>query len=321
MVRAGAIALSLIGSSFLITFNFLTSNASVTGAVEPVLAAPTHTATATILFVGDMMFDRTIRTDLDRGGEALIFGQAEPLLQRADFTVGNLEGPITTHASHSLGTRPGDTDNTRFTFDPRVAGILAHYGFGLVALGNNHIADFGREGVAETKQYLEHAHILHVGDPFTLSTEPVVMEVQGLTIGFAAYDQFILPNADETRAAILSARALGADFVVVLAHWGDEYEPAPPDTVRALAASFSAAGADLIVGTHSHVIGEAEEIGTTQVYYSLGNFIFDQYWEDSVRCGLAVLVTLTKEGATAKAKYESVHTHLEPGGATSLGCN
>ena len=272
-------------------------------------------------FVGDIMLDRTIRTIVEKEGSDAIFGKINSFLQQADFVVGNLEGPITNFKSQSVGTRPGEAHNTRFTFDPSVAGILASLGFTVVAIGNNHIADFGQEGIAQTKQHLAAVGIQPVGDPFSDSSEPVIEEVQGVVIAFAAYDEFILPDAEKTREAITRASEAGADFVVVLAHWGNEYESAPPPRVRTLAATFAAAGAHLIIGTHPHVIGEVEDIGSTRVYYSLGNFVFDQYWNESVRCGLAVSLTLTKVGTTTTASYIEQNVGLTRSGATVLGCN
>ena len=106
-----------------------------------------------------------------------------------------------------------------------------------------------------------------------------------------------------------------------MAHWGIEYQSAPPSYVRVLARKFSLAGADLVIGTHPHVIGEMEDIGTTRVYYSLGNFVFDQYWDELVRCGLAVELSLTKVGATTTAFYVEQEVGLLRSGASVLGCS
>jgi poly-gamma-glutamate capsule biosynthesis protein CapA/YwtB (metallophosphatase superfamily) len=68
------------------------------------------------------------------------------------------------------------------------------------------------------------------------------------------------------------------------------------------------------------VIGEEEDYGGARIYYSLGNFIFDQYWDASVRCGLTVKATFTKTGTTTSASYLETRTYLNPGGATTVGC-
>jgi len=108
---------------------------------------------------------------------------------------------------------------------------------------------------------------------------------------------------------------------VVLPHWGEEYIVEPRADVKERALRMSQAGADLIVGTHSHIIGLQEDIAHTRVYYSLGNFVFDQYWEESVRCGLVVSATLTKEMGSTKAAYEETRVGMIKDGRTVRGCS
>jgi poly-gamma-glutamate synthesis protein (capsule biosynthesis protein) len=81
--------------------------------------------------------------------------------------------------------------------------------------------------------------------------------------------------------------------VIVYAHWGEEYID-PPASVRKTAKLFAESGADLIVGSHPHIVQSNEMIGDTPVYYSLGNFIFDQYWNAKVTNGLALLVHISE---------------------------
>lgn len=271
---------------------------------------------ARVLFVGDMMFDRHIRTALSRG--ASLLAGAAPLLGEADLNVGNLEGPVTDNPSQSQGTKVGDLANMRFTFDPAIRTLLNEYGFGLVSIGNNHIRDYGDEGVRSTTTYLADAGIAYVGDPSGRSPEPVVKEVNGVRIAFVAYSDFVRGDAERARRVIESSTA---DATVVLAHWGNEYEAEPPERVRELARSFAATGADLVIGSHPHVIGSVEDIGQTRVYYSLGNFVFDQYWEPSVRCGLAVTATFTKRGSGTGISYEEAQIGMHNNGTTMLGCS
>lgn len=269
---------------------------------------------ARVVFVGDLMFDRYIRTVLERDGEEAVLGDVAPLLSEAELTVGNLEGPITDHSSQSQGTKVGDLTNMRFTFSPSVAKLLHTYGFDLVSIGNNHIRDFGEEGVESTIAYLEGAAIAVVGD---IAPEPVIRDVEGVRLAFVSYSDFV--RADGERALHAIERA-DADAVIVLAHWGTEYENEPPARIRELARSFVLAGADLVIGSHPHVIGTVEDIGTARVYYSLGNFVFDQYWEPSVRCGLAITATFRKEKEGTRVQYDEARVGMRSNGATVLGC-
>ena len=274
-----------------------------------------------VLFTGDLMFDRTIRLALEKaGGREKLFEGVSPLLSGADAVVGNLEGPVTHFESVSEKSAVGDPANTRFTFPSFVPAFLHEKGFRVVSIGNNHVMDFGTEGLEETKERLTRSTILFVGDPSRESGEPVTLRLKGITIAFAGYNDFLASDPERTRAALRAGRDVGADFVVVLAHWGEEYDPLPSTRIRTLARSFVSAGADLIVGTHSHVVGEREDLGFARVYYSLGNFVFDQYFSDDVRCGMAVKLTLTKERTRTVPQYEDVAIGLMPGARTVLGC-
>jgi gamma-polyglutamate biosynthesis protein CapA len=306
-------------AAFGVSFSLLESRTVVfrtpTGSAQTV--AKTEPKQATLLFVGDLMFDRYIRTVLERDGGDAVLKEVASVLTATDLTIGNLEGPITTNASQSQGTKVGALTNMRFTFSPEVTELLRTHGFDLVSIGNNHINDFGVAGVRSTTSYLAAADIGYVGDPTGTSPEPVVRDVQGISVVFVAYSDFVGGDAARARTAL---QKTDADVVVVLAHWGNEYETEPPARVRELARSFAEAGADLIIGSHPHVIGSVEDIGTTRVYYSLGNFVFDQYWEPAVRCGLAVKATVTTEGEQTRIEYEETRVGMKDTGATVIGC-
>lgn len=271
---------------------------------------------AQVLFVGDMMFDRHIRSSLARGTDVL--GDVSDLLAAADLNVGNLEGPVTDYPSQSRGTKVGDLTNMRFTFAPEIRELLLAHNFRFVSIGNNHIRDYGDEGVRQTTAYLAASGIGYVGDPSGAQTEPVIKEVNGIRIAFVSYSDF--RTGDAGRASEAIARA-DADATVVLAHWGNEYEPEPSPRIRELAHSFVLAGADLVIGSHPHVIGSVEDVGPARIYYSLGNFVFDQYWERSVRCGLAVTATFAKRGNATTIQYQETQVGMQTDGRTVLGCS
>lgn len=271
-----------------------------------------------MVFVGDLMFDRYIRTKLETLGSEQVLGGVATLLRGADMAVGNLEGPITADASVSRGTAVGDASNMRFTFATSTGALLHSYGFDLVSIGNNHILDFGPEGVHETAQWLRSAGISYVGDPREVAPEVVMQEAQGVRVAFLAYNDFLGPRADAVREAVASAQ--GADVVVVLAHWGEEYLPEPPERARSLGRSFIDAGADMVIGSHPHVVQPSEDYNGGRIYYSLGNFVFDQYWNPRVRCGKAVSVTVRKEGDDVGVSYEERDVGMERDGRTVLGC-
>jgi len=308
------VALLLVGA-------FLALPVSEYVEVPFVSAEPEEEQRATIVFVGDIMLDRHIRRMMETHGALHVLGGVRPLLESADITAGNLEGPITDSASVSGGTKVGDLNNMRFTFPPPSASTLSSFGFDLVSIGNNHMRDFGTGGVESTKRHLSAAGISYIGDPNGAELAPVIKEVNGITIAFVAFNEFLGWDPEWTVQGIRDAKRGGADLVVVMSHWGDEYIPEPPERVRAHFSQFKDAGANLIIGSHPHIIGIREDIDGMRVYYSLGNFVFDQYWNPEVRCGLAVTVEVLKKRDTVEFVYEETKVGMERDGRTVLGCS
>lgn len=239
-----------------------------------------------ILFVGDMMFDRKIREITEEKGGDYIFSCIKDLLKSVDFVVGNLEGPITLNNSLSKGSKVGSQNNYRFTFPTTTAKLLKENNFGVVSLGNNHIGNFGQEGVLSTRQYLDEVDVGHFGG---LKDDEYIYykDINNISFAFISYNFFGGNDYNFVAEKIRSENSLGKK-VVIFAHWGDEYSN-NIENLKFIAKKFVEAGASLIVGSHPHIVLSNENVDDVPVYYSLGNFIFDQYWEESVRNGLAVL--------------------------------
>lgn len=266
----------------------------------------TPQARVAIIFGGDMLFDRTIRTAMEREGEDYVFSCIADLLRGADLVVANLEGPITSYPSKSVGTPPGEDGNYTFTFPTSTAGLLARHNIRLVNIGNNHIMNFSREGLFETKRWLDAASVGHFGDPDLPESERVERTViRGMPFSFVNWSDWTSDKTDHTVAQVRTEREAGRT-VVVYAHWGEEYEP-PPARVKQLAHSFVEAGASIVVGSHPHIVQEHEiyhsstslTTGGRHIYYSLGNLVFDQYWDESVRRGLLLRVSFTPTGTVS----------------------
>lgn len=256
-----------------------------------------------VLFGGDMMFDRSVRGVAAAQGGDYLFSCIDPTLRGADFVVANLEGPITTNASLSASSTPGSPNNFVFTFPPSTAALLASHHVGAVNLGNNHILNWGVAGVVETMQYLRAAGVLYFGQPAlagdSLSESVLHKNLNGVHLAFITYNEFdpagSVEEASTTLAHIASAKAAG-EVPVVYTHWGVEYATSSPARIHALAHEFAEAGAALVIGSHPHVVEEHEEYKGVPIYYSLGNFIFDQFFSTEVDHGLLLKVTLTQGG-------------------------
>ncbi len=253
-----------------------------------------------LLFTGDMLFDRSVRGVMGERGDDFIFSCIKPILESADMVVGNLEGPITAHPSRSIGTAPGDGDNYVFTFPVSTADLLARHNIRMVNLGNNHLLNFGAAGAASTTELLARAGVGYFGDPLRGSV--AAGRFGGVPVAFIGYNEFdaeigATQAASTTVAHIIAARADGY-LPVVYAHWGDEYATSSSPEQRALARRFVDAGAEIVIGSHPHVVQEHEFYKGAYVYYSLGNFVFDQYWNAEVSRGLLLEVELTGAGVS-----------------------
>jgi poly-gamma-glutamate synthesis protein (capsule biosynthesis protein) len=236
-----------------------------------------------IAFLGDTLLGGQAQRILERRGYAYAFDGLAPVLAGADLVVANLEGPLTSR------DRPAakDTDGRRrwwYRALPESVSALAEAGIGLVSLANNHVLDFGAEGLAETLATLDAAGIAHcgAGPDLRAASAPATVTVGGLRVGFCAamqryrmyeaeslYATAERPGPCRLRPAHLPTPG-DVDLWVALVHWGRTYRPVT-DRQRRLAAALVGAGADLVVGTHPHVVQPLELVAGRPVLYSIGN--------------------------------------------------
>lgn len=265
---------------------------------------PVH---ADIIFGGDMMFDRTLRTYAARYGGDYLFACLDPLFSKADLVIANLEGPITANPSISLNSAPGDGNNYTFTFPTTTAPLLLAHNVGVVSIGNNHIMNFGLDGLAQTKRALTAAGVDYFGDPDSLESERVERRtVGGIPFSFINWSDWTPvaePSASDGAGELnpitnqISREKAAGRVVIVYAHWGEEYLPAT-DREKRLARMLVDQGADIVLGSHPHVVQEHEVYHGKHIFYSLGNLIFDQYWNDAVSHGLLVRVSFDIHGVS-----------------------
>lgn len=279
---------------------------------------PTKNPTVTIVFTGDTMLDRNIRLKAKQNGYAALLGpQLTNLLKSADYSMTNLEGPVTDNTSVSVGSEVGSTRNFIFTFAPESTSFLKQANITIVNLGNNHILNFGEEGLAQTYSHLKSAEINYFG--FTGNSHPsesttLIIEHDGAKIGFVNYNQFIEGGQSQAFTDISNLKDQ-VDFLVMYTHWGNEYIQENQAMIN-LAHQFIDAGSDLIIGSHPHVINGHEEYQGKHIYYSLGNFIFDQYFDAEVKKGMVVEATITPK--TKEVSLKEFIVQIEPNGETEL---
>lgn len=158
--------------------------------------------------------------------------------------------------------------------------------------------NFGLDGLTETKTSLDTAGVLYFGEPDLGESERVErVSVRGIPLSFVNWSDWTSDKIDDTIAQVRK-EADTDRIVVVYAHWGEEYVP-PPQRVKQIAHSFVDAGAEIVIGSHPHIVQESEVYRDKYIYYSLGNFVFDQYWEEAVRRGLLLRVKFTPKGVSS----------------------
>lgn len=272
---------------------------------QKIFSSEENSKPTSLLFVGDIMLDRTIRKDGELYGYENIFACLEEEFKKYDEVIGNLEGTITSNKSVSRDAEYLSPESYRFTFDKKAVESLKNIGLSIVSIGNNHIRDFGNDGIIQTIQAGFDLELDIFGDPRTSSQGYIIKNIKGNRVAFIAYNQFF-GTVNQTFEDLEAAKK-ASDIQIIFTHWGDEYVPVRGG-IKTLAHNFVDKGADLIIGTHPHVIQENETYKGVEIFYSLGNFIFDQYWEEAVRNGLLVNVSIEDKKiiSTQKIFSESI---------------
>ena len=283
--------------------------------IKPVAMANTYIK---IMFAGDLMFDRGIRYYAGlNGGNDYIFQNISGFLKKNDLNVVNLEGSITNNKSKSAGSAIGSANNYYLTFDPSVAKTLFDQNIKIVSLGNNHILNFGRDGLKQTKSYLDQAHVDYFGAPDY--PKSISTKINNVHITFVNYNEFAQMDLEAEQKSTLEEiqKAKGfSDIIFVYCHWGVEYAPNPTAEQIVLAHQFIDAGADAVLGSHPHVTQPLEIYKNKRIYYSLGNFIFDQYFDENVRNSLGVIIKINTR--TKQFEFTEQKFYLQSGGQTIL---
>jgi len=260
-------------------------------ATPTTVPSPSQRWPVTLAAVGDIMLARSVSSWITEESPAGPFAHVRELLLATDVTVGNLECVL---------SERGRAEPKGYTFraPPLAANGLAQAGFDVLALANNHTLDYGVDALLDTVDALRGAGIEPVGAgrDDTEAYAPVVVERDGVRLAFlsfgevpneAGYDMTLWTAAsdkpgiawvDEERLAAGIERAQAdADIVVVFFHFGNEGWSSPSARQRTVARAAIDAGANLVLGTHPHVLQEVEEYEGGLIAYSLGNFVFDGF--------------------------------------------
>lgn len=249
------------------------------------------------------MLSRGVASAINRANDPLLpFKQLDNLLKSTDFNFGNLESPISGNDG-ILGKGLSFNAHTRDIIG------LKTYNFKVLNLANNHALDQRIAGLRYTQKYLKDQNItyLGVGENPEEAWQPKVLDINGFHIGFvgASYasvndggvsrNDYVARIEDRERLKNSIARLKPqVDFIVVTMHAGIEYtrQPAKPQVDFAHAAIDY--GADIVIGAHPHWVQTIERYNGKYIFYSLGNFIFDQEWSRETKEGLVLKINLQK---------------------------
>ncbi|MBR6451661.1 MAG: CapA family protein [Lachnospiraceae bacterium] len=276
----------------------------------------------TISFIGDINFCEdyaNMRVLRDQEGGRLsgcILPDVMETMRSADIMMANNE--------FAYSDRGSPTDGKKYTFraKPEHVEKLHEMGVDIVALANNHAYDWGPDALMDTFDLLREHKIPYVGAGRNLAEamHPVYVKVNGRTIAFVAATQIErTPNPDTKEATetepgvlrtldptkfltVIDEAEHNADFTIVYVHWGSENTDLVEESQRELAQKYVNAGADLIIGDHSHCLQGIDYVGGVPIFYSLGNFWFNSKRVDT--CIVSVTIDTTRAEADPESETE-----------------
>lgn len=312
-------------------------DAEPTSAPTPIpTAVPTPTpmpvVTASILSAGDVIMHAAViksgKMADDTYDYRYIFDEVRPYIEEADFSIVSYEG-VTMETDRNYSGYPN------FNAPPAIMSAFSDIGFDMVNQANNHCLDRKLKGLLETRDIIRKENMQVIGT-YSDAAEPRsrIQDLNGIRVGFLAYTYSCNMNentlTEEERNTYLSmisrnkmkteieALSPEVDFVVVLMHWGTEYRKEPNNEQKELAQDLFSWGADIILGSHPHVVEASETLEvngeTKYVIYAMGNFLSNQikgtidnknineFTED----GMMISLTLQKDMGTGEASLVSV---------------
>ena len=254
-----------------------------------------------------------------------MFADLRPIVARADLAVCHLEVPLSRN-SQEISSWPA------FNAPPQLAAALRWAGYDACSTASNHSMDQGAQGVAATLQVMDAAGLHHPGMARSAkeADRTTMLEVHGLRVALLSYTYglnrgplppdrpWLVKTIDPRRilADARAAQAAGAQFVVVLLHWGQEYQSTPTPFQRQVARRLLAAPEiDLIVGHHAHVVQPIQRIGGKWVAYGMGNSLSNQTpacCAAGAQDGVLVKVTVAEHAGRLRVRQlRSVPTWVE----------
>lgn len=270
---------------------------------QDIIRGNTDKKTVSFLAVGDIMLSRNVAGTIAKANDPLLpFSKMAEILKTTDFNFANLESPI----SGSNDFSP--TGSLVFNAPEKFTTGLTTYNFQILNLANNHALDQGQKGLFHTLDFLDTLHIKHtgVGKNMTDAWKMAMIETNEIKICFVgasyssvndggkAKNDFVARISDISNlgSSILNLKST-CDFIVATMHAGTEYTSIPNKAQEDFAHASIDAGADMVIGAHPHWVQTIENYKGKYIFYSLGNFIFDQEWSAETKEGLTLKISLS----------------------------
>lgn len=277
--------------------------------------------TATFLAAGDIMLSRNVADAIKKSGDVdLPFKNMADILKSTDFNFANLESPIV-----AKGIVGGHT--MVFGAPEDYVADLKTYNFKILNLANNHAFDQGLKGLDNTRAVLDGMDIKHIGtgDNLDKAWQPAEIDANGLKICFVGAsfssindggktkNDYVarIEDISELKSIILNLKS-ACGFIVATMHAGTEYTRTPNQAQINFAHAAIDGGADMVIGAHPHWVQTVEKYQNKYIFYSLGNFIFDQEWSQETKEGLTLKITVSKaptsalQGSQTSAQIDSI---------------
>ena len=282
---------------------------SLSGAAGPVLlTVPEQPPTFSLAIGGDVLLAGTVGERIKIHGVNYPWGDVAPFLQQADLAIVNLETSV------AEGGKPQEKTFT-FRSRPETLEGLKAAGVDMVALANNHVLDYGREGLEETLSYLARYEIQHAGAGLNEKSAyaPAIKEINGAKIAFLSFSMVVPPGwqvgndhpgvavaygLEKMLRAVKNAKD-ATDFVLVYMHWGIERQSTPSNIQQEIGRELVNAGADLVIGSHPHVLQGIEFYRGVPIFYSLGNFVFTNRGLQTTEDTILLLIEADKNGVAS----------------------
>lgn len=244
-------------------------------------------------FAGDVLLASGVESLIEQNGTEFIISDVKEVFKESDISMVNLECAIS-----ERGTKAPDKQYT-FRAKPKTLEVLKFSKMDVVSLANNHTLDFGVEALLDTFQNLKDYDIKYVGAGTNMdeASRPIFVNEKGIKIAFIA-SSHVIPVVSWTAGEntpglavtydpkrileeIASAKEQ-ADIVIVYIHWGQERMETPLEYQKNLARAYIDNGADIVLGSHPHVLQGLEFYKDKVIAYSLGNFIFTDSRKDTM---------------------------------------